>query len=303
MKAFDFLFAARPMLHLPVWTVFLITLHFHHELSGDSFDWRDLLMLVCLNLAFAGSYYINQVFDVRSDAINNKLGFIGKGLLSIKAMSWAFGITSVAAVAIAAFLSSFTFGLVAQIVFLSYAYSASPLRLKDRLFWSLFVNAWAFGFLVPLSVLPGLNFNNIGLLGWDNPIYFLLAVGAVSALTMIPDRSGDEATGKRTIAVVFGIKQTLAVAFVLMLCAAYVAYKSHYAALFYLAGLAALFILASLIINSPRLILVAIKLPLLLLTLLAGFFYPGYLVFLVVLIFATRIYYRRRFGINYPSLA
>ena len=75
MKTLDLLFAARPMLHIPVWTVFLITLHYHHELTGDSFDWRDLLMIVSLNLVFAGAYYINQVFDVRSDAINKKLGF------------------------------------------------------------------------------------------------------------------------------------------------------------------------------------------------------------------------------------
>jgi hypothetical protein len=44
----------------------------------------------------------------------------------------------------------------------------------------------------------------------------------------------------------------------------------------------------------------AAKLPLLLLTLLAGFFYPGYFLFVVALLFGTRIYYRRRFHIAYP---
>lgn len=303
MKALDLLFAARPMLHIPVWTVFLITLHYHHELTGDSFDWRDLLMIASLNLVFAGAYYINQVFDIRSDAINKKLGFLSEGFLSINAMSWAFGITSVIGVVIASLFSTFTFGLVAQIVFLAYAYSTPPLRLKDRPFWSLFVNAWAYGFLVPLSVMPDLTVHSIGLLGWDNPFFFLVAVGAITALTMIPDRAGDEATGKRTIAVVFGPRQTQSVALILMLFAAYIAFRSAYAPLFYLAGLASLFITASLLIPSPRLVLIAIKLPLLLMTLLAGFFYPGYLVFLVVLIFATRIYYRKRFGILYPSLA
>jgi len=303
MKILDLFFAARPMLHIPVWTVFLITLHYHHELTGDSFDWRDLLMIASLNLAFAGAYYINQVFDVRSDAINNKLGFIAPGLLSVKGMSWAFGIVSVLAVGLASLLSPFVFGLVAQIVFLSYAYSAPPLRLKDRPFWSLFVNAWAYGLLVPLSVMPTVSIHTIGLLGWDNPFYFLISVGAITALTMIPDREGDAATGKRTIAVVFGPRHTLAVAFVLMTFAAYIAFSSKYAPLFYLAGLAALFILAALIFRSNKLVLLAIKLPLLLMTLLAGFFYPGYVLFLVVLILATRIYYRKRFGRLYPSLA
>ena len=303
MRLFDFIFAARPMLHIPVWTVYLLCLHYHHELTGESIDYLDLLMLLALNLAFAGAFYINQVFDIESDAINQKLGFIGHGIVSARTMVLAFGVCSMTALLLALWLSSLAFGIMAQIVLLSYAYSAPPWRLKDRPFWSLFANAWTFGFLIPFSVMPDLNLHNAGLLGWDNPFYFLAAVGGITALTMIPDRAGDSLTGKRTVAVVLGTRSTLTIAFILLSTAAYVAFRSQYAPLFYLAGLAAVFVLFAFLFYSERLILVAVKFPLLLMTLLAGFFYPGYLLFLVALVFATRIYYQKRFGILYPSLA
>jgi 4-hydroxybenzoate polyprenyltransferase len=303
VQVLDFFFAARPMLHIPVWTIYLLCLHYHHELTGQVFDWCDLLMILALNLAFAGALYVNQVFDIASDAINRKLGFLENGMVTIRAMLWAFGCCSVAALLIAFWFSALAFGIMAQIVLLSYAYSAPPWRLKDRPFWSLFANAWAFGFLVPFTVMPELNFHNAGLLGWDNPFYFLAAVGGITALTMIPDRAGDSLTGKRTIAVTLGTRSTLTIAFLLLGIAGYVAYRSHFAPLFYLAGLAALFVAGAFVFYSERLILVAVKIPLLMMTLLAGFFYPAYLLFLVALIFATRIYYRKRFGILYPSLA
>jgi len=33
MKQLDYIFAARPMLLLPVWSIFLVALHYHHELA------------------------------------------------------------------------------------------------------------------------------------------------------------------------------------------------------------------------------------------------------------------------------
>ena len=47
----------------------------------------------------------------------------------------------------------------------------------------------------------------------------------------------------------------------------------------------------------------AAKMPLLALTLLAGYYYPVYLGFVVALLVGTRTYYHRRFGVIYPELA
>jgi len=37
-------------------------------------------------------------------------------------------------------------------------------------------------------------------------------------------------------------------------------------------------------------------------SLLAGYFYPIYLIFIVVLIVLTRLYYKKRFGMVYPKV-
>lgn len=303
MRLLDFIFATRPMLQLPVWTVYLVALHYHHELSGGSFDIYDLILLACLSLLAAGAAYLNQVFDFESDKINRKVGFLQNGLLSMNQLQTGFIVASVIPLAVAPFFSQFTFFLFAQLVFLAFAYSAPPLRLKDRAVWGLLANAWAYGFLVSLAIMPEINSHNNGLLGWDNPLYFFLAVAAIHILTTIPDRTGDAATGKRTIAVLLNKRLSLLLAFALLLGAAWVANASNHFDLTVLSLAAAVISLVSLFFRSDRSVLFAAKMPLLLLILMAAYYYPIYLLFVVALLIATRIYYRYRFGIVYPKLA
>ena len=186
---------------------------------------------------------------------------------------------------------------------LGYAYSAPPFRLKDRPFSSLVVNAYTFGFLVPLTVMPEFTLHNAGLLGWDNPIYFFLTVAAMYVLTTLPDREGDHTTGKRTVAVLIHPRLVMLLAFLLILLGAYVADRSQQNLLTLVALVSTLPVLAALCVRRQKLYLFAVKLPILLLTLVAGYFYPGYLLFVVVLIVFSRIYYKRRFNLVYPKLA
>lgn len=303
MKILDYIFAARPMLHLPVWTVYLVALHYHHQLSGESFDLIDLIIMICLNLLFAGAFYVNQVFDFESDRDNNKLGFLQKGMISKTAMMAAFILCSVVAMAVGPFISKQTLFLFLLIFVLAYIYSAPPLRLKDRPIGGLIANMLAHGFLISIIVMPGMNAHNTGLLGWDTPFYMSLTVGGTYILTTIPDIKGDRQAGKRTIGVAAGPKLSLAVAFVLFGLAAVIAFVDGQAPLFYLAGLAIFLVMAALMIKTEGAVLIAAKVPLLGLTLLAGYWYPIYFGFVVALLIATRIYYLKRFGIIYPRLS
>ncbi len=302
LKAADLFFAARPMLHIPVWSIYLVSLHYHHELSGGRFDWQNLLMLVCLSLMTAGSYWWNQVHDVDSDQENRKLGFLQRGLLNRTEMTAAFLVCSVIALALTPAYSTLVFAVFAQAFFLSFAYSAPPMRLKDRPFWGLFANAWGIGFLVPFCVMPEMTVHNAGLLGWDNPIYFFLAVASIYAITTIPDIAGDKLSGKRTIAVLFGKQVSLLIALALVLLSAVVAYRSGFILLCLLSLVSGLTVLAAIVTRSERVTLAAAKTPILLLSLLAGYFYPVYLLFIIVLVAVTRLYYARRFNMTYPRL-
>jgi 4-hydroxybenzoate polyprenyltransferase len=303
MKAPDLFFAARPLLHLPIWSVYLVALHYHDELSGGHFGWISLAVLLCLNLTAAGAYYFNQVHDYESDRVNQKLGFLQREFLNVRELMGGYLVLTIAAIAIAPSISPVILAIILQGFLLGYIYSAPPLRLKDRPLWGLVANAWVLGFLVAFSVMPNINFNNSGLLGWDSPFYFAFAVGAVYVLTTVPDVKGDSSTGKRTLAVRFGRTPAVLIALVLHLLSLHVAYRSGFMPLVGLSGVAVLITLAALVIKAQSTLLLAIKLPILLLTLLAGYFYPAYLVFIVALIFVTRLYYRRRFGMTYPKLA
>ncbi|MCX6834884.1 MAG: UbiA family prenyltransferase [candidate division Zixibacteria bacterium] len=303
MRVLDFFFAARPLLHMPIWTVYLVSLHYHHQLSGELFGWRDLVIMAGISLLFAGASYLNQVYDFESDRINGKLGFLQRGLLTQSQLLTGFTVVSLVAMAVAPLFSWLTLFIFAQLLVLSLIYSVTPLRLKDRPVGGLLANAWAFGFLVSVSVMPNMTLHNVGLLGWDAPFSLFLAVGAIYALTTIPDRPGDTATGKRTLAVVLGVTGTTITAIVLLLLAALTALLSRQTVLFFVAAGAAGLVSGTLLLKTESSVRLAAKLPLLALTLAAGYWYPAYLVFVVALLIATRAYYRRRFQVSYPELA
>ncbi len=303
MKVLDYIFAARPMLHLPVWTVYLVALHYHHQLSGESFDLIDLVIMICLNLLFAGAFYINQVFDFESDRDNNKLGFLQKGMISEREMMAAFLLCSVVAIGVGPFISKITLFLFILIFLLAHIYSAPPLRLKDRPVGGLISNMLAHGFIIAIIVMPGMNAHNNGLLGWDTPFYLSLTVGGTYILTTIPDIVGDREAGKRTIGVALGVNISLVISFILFGLAAAIAFIDGQAPLFYLAGLAIFLVMAAMMIRTEGAVLIAAKLPILGLTLLAGYWYPFYFLFVVALLVATRIYYLKRFGIIYPRFS
>jgi 4-hydroxybenzoate polyprenyltransferase len=303
VKVVDFFFAARPMLLLPVWSVYFVSLKYHHALAGDFFGGTDALVLGCLSLLFAGAYLINQVFDYESDRMNRKVGFLQSGLISERGMMLAFLICSVIPLVVAPFVSLVTLFNFATLVVLSYVYSAPPLRLKDRPIGGLLANVIAYGWIVPLTVMPELSDNTAGLLGWDNPFYFLFAIGGVYLLTTVPDVEGDRKVDKKTLAVWLGRVPTVLLAVVFFCIAGWFAYESGFALLFYLAISAAVVTLAALFLRAVNAVLLAAKFPLLLLTLLAGYWYPAYLMFIVALLLLTRLYYFKRFGIVYPKLA
>lgn len=290
------------MLHLPIWSVYLVSLHYHNVLANEQFDGRDTLVLVGLSLLAAGAYYLNQVFDEESDRVNNKLGFLAGGYLTSRNLMLGQLATSVTGLIIGWFVAGVTFGIFIQIFLLGFLYSAPPFRLKDRPIWGLMANAWGVGFLVAFSVMPNINFHNAGLLGWDNPYFFAAAIAGIYVLTTIPDRKGDQLTGKKTLAVVTGESGSVALATLLLITAAYLAVRDGYLILGGIASCSSALSALALVGRHPRVLMAAIKLPILLLVLLAGYFYPPYLVFILVLLFATRLYYRRRFGIIYPSL-
>ncbi len=299
----DYFFAARPMLIIPVWSIYLVSLHYHHQLAEKDFSLGNLAVIAGLTLLIAGAYYINQIYDKETDRTNRKVLFLQNKLVTEKSLMSLFILFSVMAAAFATLYSKVVFFNYLQIFGLGFVYSAPPFRLKDRPISGLLVNAYVFGLLVPLSIMPNITQHNIALLGWDNPYYFFLSVLGVHVLTTLPDVRGDKSTGKKTIGAVLPRRIAILMSYCAFAGATLVAFNSGFTFLIIIALVATVVTLIALIYPADKLVLLAAKLPIFLLTLLAGYFYPIYLLFVVVLILATRAYYKRRFDITYPKLA
>lgn len=298
MKTIDFIFAARPMLLLPVWSIFLLA--YHRVASGEPLYFDEYAKLISITLMTTGIYYINQYFDYESDLINRKLGFLQKEIISKRQLVAAYLSVSFLAIIISVFVGAIFALLVGTVFVLGLFYSAPPLRFKDRPVAGLLANMAGYGLFLPLSVAcDTLNFNP--------PLfalaaYFSLVVGATFMLTVIPDRVGDAAVRKQTAALFMSDRAllTVAIAMVTLAGGLMLAFEIYQLAVVSLVAGALYF--AALIFRSPPFLLFSCKFPVLLFSLLAGWYFPAYLVFILVLTATTRLYYKKRFGINYPRL-
>ncbi len=298
-KILDIIFAARPMLLLPAWSIYLIS--YRVIFNEYYFSIRAMMVLASLTLMTAGFYYINQIFDYNTDMINQKVGFLQRGLIHQREMLAAYlSVTLLSWVLIATQSFALTVIILASSL-LGFFYSVPPIKLKDRPLGGLLANGLGFGLLIPLVVIfqmPSLSWPRLFL-----ALYFFFAVSAGYLLTIIPDREGDAAAGKNTLGANYSNRALIlqGLIFVLMSLVNSIILKNNY--LIAISSMSILIFGTAIILPRQRVILFACKFPILLMTLLAGYYYPVYLVFVVAIIILTRLYYHWRFGIIYPRLA
>ncbi len=298
MKIIDFFFAARPICILPVWSVYLIMQKFYYGARPSGYE--TFFILVGLSLMTAGVYFINQIYDFEGDRINDKVGFLQRRFIKRTEMTAAYIAVSFIPIA-AAFIYNYQTGILFLIlVILGYCYSAPPFRFKDRPLAGLLTNGVGYGLLVPLAI-PGL-LASLKIEYFYMVLFFFLMLSAGYLLTTIPDREGDRAVGKKTIAFYCSNTFILTMALIMMLLALYAVYKVKHIYLIIIALVSILLLVLSMFVKSERILLFTCKFPIFLLTLLAGYYYPTYLVFIVVLLILIRVYYKRRFNMIYPRL-
>ncbi|MCP4566332.1 MAG: UbiA family prenyltransferase [FCB group bacterium] len=306
-KLFDLIFFGRPMLLIPVWTVFL---HFHAVIlqTDNTLPFavypqgpgnEVLIILIGLSLLASGTYTFNQIFDIETDRFNDKLFFLPREIISIRT-AWTYSIImTLAGLGIIAFVSYATFFPALMMVGLGILYSLPRVKLKDRTIEGLLANAVAYGFLVPRLAMAGEGLTP-GIFVSTLPYFLAIAVGYI--MTTIPDAEGDALSGKKTVAVVLGPQSALWLAFLTTLATAAASLWTRNYEILLVAMVTLIMVVSLLFSLRPRALMAACKLPILMLTILAGIHYPFYLLLLLLTIIITRIYYKRRFGIIYPKL-
>lgn len=298
----DFIFVLRPVLLVPVWTIYLCGAASDTEHIPAAFTPVTLLVLAALTAVFGAVFVLNQYYDVESDRLNHKGHLLPLDLISGRSSLVLYACLNVAGFALLSSLALWLLlALAATTSVLGYLYSAPPWRLKDRAFPALAANAVAHGVIVFLcgwaSARVDTSLDYAAAVLASLPYFF--AVGSVYLLTTLPDRPGDEQTGKRTMAVVLGTERTARWSLGWFAAALLLGFYTL-DLLFVLAALVALPAVYRARNGSPPRALAAVKWTVGALSVAVCFPFPWYAAMLVGGFFFTRVYYRWRFDLNYP---
>jgi len=303
-NALDFIFLLRPMILIPVWTFFLLGARHGHLASGGSPDPATLAAGLTIFSALLGAVYIvNQITDRGTDLAANKLFLISHGIVSLPAARTMAALLAAASLAAGFLFMSRNFFIILSASFLlGLLYSVEPVRLKKRAVLDIAANAAGSGVL---NTLAGWSAAGAPIEGYAVLLPYPLAVASVHMITALADIEADRKSGLRTSGVLAGRRAGMPIAAGLMCAAAVSALLVGNRPALFSSLLSLPFLVAAASGRkepSPGRILLPAKIATLVFALAAGFIFPIFIPLLAAVIIATRIYYRRRFGISYPSL-
>ena len=303
-KAADYLFLLRPTILIPVWTFFLLGAYHGARAATGEIETRALLAGLGSFTALLGALYIvNQIADRAVDLERNKLFLVSHGIIPVRT-AWIETAALVAAsVALAlAFLPRLFTAILAASLALGAAYSLEPVRLKRRPAVDMLANAIGNGLL---NTLAGWIAIGAPLRGWEVLLPYPLAVASVYIATTLADREADSRMGYRTSGVLLGISRGLTLSAALMGGAAVAAYfaANNQALVSSLLSLPFFLLPAGWMrkMGIGAAVLIPAKAATLIFSITAGFLFHAYLPCIAAVILLTRLYYRRRFGLEYPS--
>lgn len=317
-KILDCFFLLRFPLLAPVWTIFILGWICGNDfiLPGGRLPetptmaiWSNLWMVLTgFSLIVASIYVVNQIVDIESDRINRKLFLLPHGFVSIRT-AWILAAScALAGFTIAARYNSTLLILFAASLLLGVAYNLPPLSLKNHALGGVLANSLGHGALTFLAGwytarYPADLTSELITTGLIAAIAPALANGAVFLATTIPDAVGDARTGKKTFCVQYGAKSTSR--FSALLCAgscfgAFFMGRNYWVML--IPSIVSLFFFILLAFsNRQELAFRAFKWPVFLLSASVALFVPVYGILIIVTFFGSKLYYKWRFGIDYPT--
>ncbi len=309
LSCLDYIFVLRPMLFFPGWTTLLagyfiadkgnlIPLYFY---PAD----LDYFLLIRLLLGFAflmgSAFILNQIADVESDRRNDKLYIISDGHISRAAAK-----KEAIILAALGFLTGITCGLQITLLFIlffvitGYFYNFYPLKLKNRpwgsflaniaMGWLAFTIGWAahqeFSIRLIIDSLPYVLFNT-----------------ALYLYTLLPDIRGDRMAGKKTLAVIYGENKVMLGATIFIAFGFFSVFmvRDLTSFLFYMLSLP--WLIKTMYFLEVSDAIKSTKFGILFFSISICLKWPPYFVLMVLGFFATKLYFRKRFDLNYPNFS
>lgn len=296
---FDWIFILRPVLHPPVWTIVILG-YFLSPVKYDSI--YPLLQVLLLSSGLAGwAYILNQISDIDTDRRNNKLFYLSSGLISVRA-ALIYSTVLLILSLVLAFMMSYRVGIVSLIlVALGYLYSGKPFYGKNRPVLGTLLNGIGHGSLGIVLGYLAAGGGTVRAVLLSVP--YIFAVIAVYIGTTLPDIRGDSLSGKKTPGVVLGLKFAVPVMTLSLMTSLILALLFRDVPLMIACNLSMPFFIYAMIRPTVKNVVLAARISVLFLTLAACFLFPWYAPLILLLYVTSRIYYWKRFGIKYPSVA
>ncbi len=326
LKGFDYFFLIRPVLLIPVWTIFL--LGYYHGikyLSGAAPIWGSQFLSVFPTIFFwtcivGGIYILNQIHDRETDRLNQKLFLIAEGHVPVRMAYTEMLLLYATGLLGALFLlySPFQTGIFAISILIGFVYSCPPMSLKNRPWLGLLSNMLGhgiIGFAVGWFAVPGNGSDTLAIF-FRTALPYSLGIGIIYLCTTVPDIPGDKQSGKITMGVRYGRERTaflIAILFGLMFLWSVIiffGYERH-CTISHIRELPPLLFVSLLtfpffviMVRKPleKNINMAVKVSVLAISMAVAFFFWWYFIIIFLVLVSSRIYYKRRFGLNYPTV-
>ena len=282
----------------PVWAILLLGHRRSSQFSGES-NLPGLALLLVTFLVGA-VYILNQIFDIESDRLNQKLFFLAKGYVSKRSAISEMILLNLISV-IPAFLISWELGLLFSLgMIFGIIYSTPPFSFKNKPIGSLILNAFAHG---NMAFLGGWAMNySLSTKSLLFSLPYMFAVAAIYLNTTIPDMEGDRRAGKITMSVRWGKERAIVFSSFLVAVAIFLSFLVKDIPFLIASSLSFPFFILSAFTKKERQIILATKVSILLLSIAAGIFYPWYFAVLILGFIGTRLYYKARFNLDYPTV-
>ncbi|MBN2543925.1 UbiA family prenyltransferase [bacterium] len=281
----------RPLLLLPVWSPFLLG----YYRSGGTWDSRLFLPLLMVTALGGGVFVLNQIFDIESDRENRKLFILPDGLVTLRAAWIQFIILDIIAVFLGFFLGiQVGIAIVIGVIF-GILYSASPFSLKNKATTALLLNGLGHGTLMfIIGWLINSDFSKTAII-LSIPYFFAFA-GVYSATT-IPDTEGDNAAGKKTIAVKLGKKFAGILVILLVIVATLLGYIFWEFEMI-ITGIIAMIAYLVSIFAGLKAYLISNKIIVLVFTLITAYLFKPYFIVALTMILFTLLYNKLRLKVG-----
>ena len=304
LRLLDFIFFLRPVILIPFWSFMLLGYVHSRETWLPVLDAKGgILPVLFIGTAFMGIIHIlNQIADRSSDHINQKLFFIPDKIISLKqAYGQAILLLVISLPLLIIYgMDKICIYFIISILPLGLLYSLPPVRLKARPVVDALMNAIGYGWVA----------FSIGWLSYGEftrdislqSLPYMLAVAAMYINTTLIDAEGDRNSRYKTTGIWLGVKKATFFSFICILMVIVTGFwlRSWVCLITAVVSLPVYFLAWHK--QTDRWIRLSLHLPGRLFIFLTGLIFPFYLIFLILLYFITRWYYKNRFNMTYPAM-